>query len=418
MTKGAEFVHDLREALNHLYNPEGLRQSPLIDLLGVDRERFDAPANLQRLLVEAIDAIKPEDGTQPNAPGWRVYELLFYRYVQQCSQQEVADQLGVSVRQLRREQNAALETLAYELWESHGLEQVGDSKGLERTEPGSEVTEGLDQELAWLSPRAPDVTTDLWEAIPPVLSLTAPMAAEHGVRVVTALPSELPHVVAHPMAVRQILLSLLCLGIPRANAGFVELSAEVQRWEAIITLSGSAQRTATDGPLTADEAANLRLSRRLARLSGGRLDIERRGSSLVASLALPAQEQIPVLFVDDNADALQLLRRYTSGTRYRAMTLVEPADLLEMAEAQKPAAVVLDVMMPEVDGWELIGRLRQHPPTSEIPVIVCSILAQAELAASLGVNAYLRKPVSRHELLATLDQQVRAVAPEGVTGSH
>jgi CheY-like chemotaxis protein len=244
------------------------------------------------------------------------------------------------------------------------------------------------------------------------------MAAEHGVRVVTALPAKLPRVVTHPMAVRQILLSLLCLGIPRANSGFVELSVEVRRWEAIITLTGSGQRTTEERPLTADEAANLRLSRRLARLSGGRLDIERRGSSLVASLALPAQEQIPVLFVDDNADALQLLRRYTSGTRYRAITLVEPANMLQMAEAQEPAAIVLDVMMPEVDGWELIGRLRQHAPTSQIPIIVCSILAQAELAASLGVNAYLRKPISRHELLATLDQQVCAVAPEEATGSR
>jgi len=75
-----------------------------------------------------------------------------------------------------------------------------------------------------------------------------------------------------------------------------------------------------------------------------------------------------------------------------------------------PQIIVLDVMMPQTDGWRVLSRLRQHPLTSNIPVIVCTILAQEALALSLGANAFLRKPVTRQAFLAALDRQVGDVA--------
>ena len=56
------------------------------------------------------------------------------------------------------------------------------------------------------------------------------------------------------------------------------------------------------------------------------------------------------------------------------------------------------------DGWKVLGRLRQHPDTSQIPVIVCTILPQEDLAFSLGASAYLRKPLKRADFLAALDR--------------
>ncbi|NIV31704.1 MAG: response regulator, partial [Anaerolineae bacterium] len=81
-------------------------------------------------------------------------------------------------------------------------------------------------------------------------------------------------------------------------------------------------------------------------------------------------------------------------------------------EEFSPQVILLDVMMPQIDGWEILGRLRQHPLTSHIPTVVCTILAQEELALSLGASAFVRKPVTRQVFLAALDRQIARMQPE------
>jgi PleD family two-component response regulator len=122
-------------------------------------------------------------------------------------------------------------------------------------------------------------------------------------------------------------------------------------------------------------------------------------------LTLPALGQLPVLAIDDNAGTLHLLQRYTAGTRYRLIGAQDPERALSLAEEVAPQIIVLDVMMPHVDGWETLGRLRQHLLTSHVPVIVCTILAGEELAFSLGASDFVRKPVTRQAFLAALDRQ-------------
>jgi CheY-like chemotaxis protein len=76
-----------------------------------------------------------------------------------------------------------------------------------------------------------------------------------------------------------------------------------------------------------------------------------------------------------------------------------------LAEEITPRAIVLDVMLPGIDGWELVGRLREHPRTRDVPIVICTILPQEQLAMALGAAAFLRKPVAREVLLEVLDQQ-------------
>jgi len=129
-------------------------------------------------------------------------------------------------------------------------------------------------------------------------------------------------------------------------------------------------------------------------------------------LILPALEQLPVLVIDDNADTLQLLRRYTADTRYRLITTQNPEQTLRLVEKFSPQIIVLDVMMPQVDGWKVLGRLRQHPLTAHLPVIVCTILAQEEMALALGASGFVRKPVTRQAFLTALDHQVELMETE------
>jgi len=62
-------------------------------------------------------------------------------------------------------------------------------------------------------------------------------------------------------------------------------------------------------------------------------------------------------------------------------------------------AVILDVMMPGLDGWEVLQTLRKTPRTSRIPVVVCSVFNDPQLALSLGATVFLPKPVSQGDIL-------------------
>jgi CheY-like chemotaxis protein len=148
-------------------------------------------------------------------------------------------------------------------------------------------------------------------------------------------------------------------------------------------------------------------------LSAGTLDITARQPGLWrVTLAFTVANQIPVLVIDDNADTLRLMERYLTGTRFVFTGTSHPDQIMALAESASPRVIVLDVMFPEVDGWEILGRLREHPRTQHTPVIISTILPQETLAMALGAAGFLRKPVSREALLAALEQQSAQAEPK------
>jgi CheY-like chemotaxis protein len=147
----------------------------------------------------------------------------------------------------------------------------------------------------------------------------------------------------------------------------------------------------------------------LIELSGGTLSINtkgRDGSKFAATISLPVKNMIKVMVVDDNRDTLQFIARCLTGTRYLLIPVNEPEKAVEIASANQPQVIILDVMLPRIDGWELLGRFQHHPVLKEIPVVVFSILPQDQMAKDLGAMAFLKKPVSRDNLLAFLDQNL------------
>ncbi|MGQ9683392.1 MAG: response regulator [Anaerolineae bacterium] len=221
-----------------------------------------------------------------------------------------------------------------------------------------------------------------------------------------------------PVALRQCLLSLFAVVIPRAAGGSVEFGAQQQGVQVALWLRCAAYPSGPK-PALGDEAAGLNMAVELARLCGGRLDLDADARAFDARLWLPALAQSPVLVIDDHGDALQLLERYTLGTRYSFIGSRDPAQALPLAAQHAPCAIVLDVMMPNVDDWEVLGRLKRDPATAHIPVIVCTIMAQKEFARLLGAAAFLRKPVSRQAFLAALDEVLRGTEEtDGTMGTE
>jgi CheY-like chemotaxis protein len=162
--------------------------------------------------------------------------------------------------------------------------------------------------------------------------------------------------------------------------------------------------------LSANDRTSLDVVRQLAELYSGRLELED-AEGLEVKLTLPALNQVAVLAVDDNLDTLQLLERYTIGTRYRIIGTRDAEQALILAQEVLPQAIILDIMMPQSDGWQVLGRLRQHPRTRHIPIIVCTVLTQERLARSLGAHMFVHKPVTRQALLDALNHLLQKQEP-------
>jgi CheY-like chemotaxis protein len=101
---------------------------------------------------------------------------------------------------------------------------------------------------------------------------------------------------------------------------------------------------------------------------------------------------------------LHLFERYLNNLGYTFVGSPNPEEAIDLASKYSPCLILLDVMLPGVDGWELLARLREHPGVRRIPVVVSTILPQEQLALALGAADFVRKPISQARLLALLDR--------------
>ncbi|HEU4417205.1 MAG TPA: response regulator [Candidatus Angelobacter sp.] len=129
---------------------------------------------------------------------------------------------------------------------------------------------------------------------------------------------------------------------------------------------------------------------------------ERADLNASTTLPGPASEKAAVLLVDDNRDMREYVQRLLSS-RFRVTTAKNGRDALAKATASVPDLVLSDVMMPEMDGFQLLAELRRNPSTSSVPVILLSARAGEESlieGMQSGADDYLVKPFTARELLA------------------
>jgi len=107
--------------------------------------------------------------------------------------------------------------------------------------------------------------------------------------------------------------------------------------------------------------------------------------------------------MDDQVAAQKMCQRYLSRTNLEVIGITDPTQGLDMARKIQPALLILDVMMPNIDGWEVLQTLQLDPETKHIPVIICSAWGEAgSWRARLGAVAFLKKPVIQKDLLDVL----------------
>jgi CheY-like chemotaxis protein len=111
-----------------------------------------------------------------------------------------------------------------------------------------------------------------------------------------------------------------------------------------------------------------------------------------------------VLVIDDELHARELMTRHLWKAGFQVALAADGREGLALAKQLNPVAITLDVLMPKMDGWEVLQALKQDPDLAEIPVIMCTVLDDAQHGFSLGAAEFLTKPVDPKRLQKILNR--------------
>ena len=169
----------------------------------------------------------------------------------------------------------------------------------------------------------------------------------------------------------------------------------------------------------------LALVKKFVELQGGYVTVESApGKGSMFSFTLPVRSRAAVvsrtpeldaapaltervLVVEDDAHAYELISSALGSAGYLAIRARHGDEALKLAKESRPVAVTLDLVLPGLDGWEVLKRLKSDPATRDIPVVIISMVENRELGVALGADDYFVKPVDRERLLDRIRQLTR-----------
>ena len=379
---------EIHEALQCLYDNVKLAEVSLLDHCPAIASISDMALRAQKLrslLVESIESLQPPRSRSFRCPSTRSYQVIALRYLEEMPMARVARELHISERQAYRDLVQAEECLT-ELVSS----RIASSNPQERP---SSLRDEVDQFTS--HPTHLDVVVLTHE----VLEIVSPLARVHRVSFTTDWDSEATYAYAHPTLLRQTLVQTLSLATTLSEAGIIRISSnrlekEIQICVRFRTLSSKSTLSDKFRPVR-----NLSLTQKLY------YDIAC-GSDQWATvcISLPQVRKVAMI-VEDNSSAVELYRRFLADRReWGIISTPGASEVCELAARYQPSLIVLDILLPQQDGWAVLQKLKTHPETSGIPVLVCSVFEELELANVLGASGYLTKPVSHLEFLQALDR--------------
>jgi PAS domain S-box-containing protein len=286
------------------------------------------------------------------------------------------------------------------------------------------------------------------EALRNSLSIVKEKAAAHAIRLSLEIGEEIGLFRADGRKLRQIVYNLLSNAVKfTPDGGQVRLAARLDRGDLCIEVSDTGIGIADadqarlfqpfeqlDGSLSRKQEGTglgLAMVKRLVELHGGSVAVSSQlGMGSRFSVRLPAQpEEWPgyaapplpppaiarpgggrgatVLLVEDNEAAATLITDHLTAAGHTVIRAASGEQALRLAAQHRPALAVMDILLPDIDGWEVMRRMKQDPELQAIPVVIVSVMANLDKGLRLGALDVLEKPVQREWLL---DAVARALA--------
>ena len=267
-----------------------------------------------------------------------------------------------------------------------------------------------------------------------------PLAAANNNALVIVCAPDLGSLESDVTKLKQSLLNLLSNACKFSRDGRIELSIRREPGRVLFTVSDtgigiSDEQQArlfqafhqADSSTTREYGGTglgLAITRSFARMLGGDVTVSSElghGSTFI--LALPearpvamaetgadlppagmaaAEALATVLVVDDELASRRIIGAHLARERYHVTYASSGPEALEAVRRERPDAITLDIMMPQVDGWAVLRSLKADPELASIPVVLVSLAADRRLGLALGAAAVLTKPVDRAELAAAL----------------
>ena len=315
--------------------------------------------------------------------------------------------------------NERQEEYLRDIWNSgrHLLELLNEILDLSKVEAGHMV----------LDPSTFSVSS----ALEYTLAMVRERAASHSIKISVDIADDVGNIEADELRFKQVVLNLLSNAVKfTPDGGRVSVAAHRKDTELVVTVTDTGigvpvedQEKIFDsfqqggrGPAREEGTGlGLTLSRRIVGLFGGRMWIESTvGVGSTFGFAIPvatrsadsmtAQDgEFPVVvLVDDDRASLDLMSAYLDDAPVQVIRATDGVSGLELIRKVLPAAVVLDIKLPLLDGWEVLAALKAAEDTAAIPVVIASVVDDRPRGTALGADAQLLKPVSRDDLIGAL----------------
>jgi signal transduction histidine kinase/ActR/RegA family two-component response regulator len=306
-----------------------------------------------------------------------------------------------------------------DIWNSgrHLLELLNEILDLSKVEAGQMVLESSSFDVA--------------RVLNDALAMVRERAATHAIMLTVDVSQDAGTIDADELRFKQVLLNLLSNAVKfTPDGGSVSVHARRDDAELVVTVADTgigippedlerifeSFQQGRRGPAKEEGTGlGLTLSRRIVGLMGGRMWVDSTvGEGSTFGFAIPVQpygareprektgEYPVVLLVDNDRASVDLMSAYLDGLPLQVICASDGLDAVDSVRTVSPAAVVLDIKLPRLDGWQVLTTLKESGTTAAIPVIVASVLDERRRGLALGASAYLRKPISRDQLVDAL----------------
>ena len=289
-------------------------------------------------------------------------------------------------------------------------------------------------------------TTSIADLVASVVATVAPLADKNANAFIVEVPEEIGTFDVDPIRVRQALINLLGNAMKFTRDGTVTLRVSSQSSASGRKITFAVHDTGIGIPASqlerlfeafvqADSRKNrafggsglgLAIARHIARLHHGDIlvrSVVDEGSVFTLRLPVsgpatprntlvsmpPSLTSHPtVLVIDDDDDVHIVMRRRLEREGIRVISAMSGPAGLDKARSESPDLIVLDVLMPDVDGWTVLTTLKRDAELARIPVVMASMVEQTHRGFSLGAAEYLVKPIDRETLISTVRRFVRS----------
>lgn len=394
-----DIAQEIRRALRHLDDALYLEGLGLAKQVGavIDTPDLSRGQALQRTIRLVIASLEPNGTHDASDVDPSTFQVLYQYAVARKTVIAIAEELGISERKAYYALERASDAVASILCDLMRDPSRGAVPLAEATD-SSAAAERVRGELARLaSMEAQDV--ELRRLFREVVQSLRPLAKACGVQVQMEVECGPLRVAAQRVLLRQAYMNLLSYAIESSLDGAVGITL-VERDDRIhieiVTEMAPTQPPADGGPL----AVAIEI---IETLGLGWERTEDADGRTILAVRLARAPQKVVLVVDDHEGVIALMRRYLRNQPYAVFGASDADEATRLVEEIQPDVIVLDIMLPYQDGWEVLERIRQGRGGCNTPVIVCSIINDPRLAKAMGAAAFLLKPVDRARLLQALE---------------